>query len=168
MCTFQVIVIYWLFEVLNVVYYKLYDRLLNQEYGYSIRIHSFPSLYQLFETGKYYTWLIRKWIRMTKILFIMNTKKGDSIIGYGAVEKIEGYYNIMDEDEYDFCKKNKYNMCITFKKITKFNPPLLIKDTVLRSDRRKGAFLHGAKLGWKMIDDILDQAEYPELNGDDN
>ena len=105
---------------------------------------------------------------MTKILFIMNARKGDSIIGYGSVEKIEEYYAIMDDDEYDFCKENKHNVCITFKKIIKFNPPLLIKDTILGSGRRKGAFLHGAKLHWQMIDEILDEAEYPELYSDDD
>ena len=134
-------------------------RELDREFGYCVRIKTEKSLKQTLDTGRYYTGLRRNWHRETKILFLMKTEKGDAIIGYGAPWGIDFEFQPVNALEGNYYDENNFYCCIVFRSIIKFTDPLLIKESALNTDKRKGMLWHGAKLHWEMVDALLDQAE---------
>jgi len=127
--------------------------------GYVLRIGTEDLVNQVFSLGKYYAGIQRNFIRGTPILFAAKVGPlGDSIIGYGVVDKVEYLWEMTPEEE-TYAKEHGWKVGLTLRAATKFSTPLLIKNSILKDDKRKGAFLHGAKLTEDQIDALLDQAE---------
>ena len=57
--------------------------------GYVLRISTEEWLKQVFERGKYYSGVMRKWRRGTPILLAKKAGASDCFVGYGVVDKVE-------------------------------------------------------------------------------
>jgi len=134
----------------------------EQDYGYLVRVNSKLSMHQLFDTGRYYTRLIRHWKSETKIIFLMKIHGQDSIIGYGMPRKIIRSPDEVKKHtlEYGYWERNEFMQCIVFRKIIKLKDPVPIRGSPIRKLGKTGALLHGAKVGWERIDDTLHYIEY--------
>jgi hypothetical protein len=126
--------------------------------GYILRISSDEWLEQVFQLKKYYAGISRNWRRGTPILMAKKTELGDSILGYGIIQKVEMLWEMTPEEE-DYCRENKWRCALNFQPLVKFEKPIPIKDTVLADDERKGSYLHGALISEQIVDSILKQAE---------
>jgi hypothetical protein len=96
--------------------------------------------------------------RGTPILFAAKSEGGDSLVGYGVVDKVEYLWEMTPEEE-TYAKEHGWRVGLTLRAATRFKTPLLIKNSLLKDDKRKGAYLHGAKLSEETIDALLEQAE---------
>jgi len=127
--------------------------------GYLLRLSKESWSEQVFTLGKYYAGIQRNWVRGTPILLAKKVeKKGDCIVGYGVVDKAEHLWEMVPEEE-TYAKEHGWRVGLTLRAATRFKTPLLIKNSILKEDKRKGAFLHGAKLTEDQIDALLEQAE---------
>jgi len=126
--------------------------------GYVLRISHEDLVNQVFSLGKYYSGLLRDFKRGTPILFAAKSESGDSFVGYGVVDKIEFLWEMLPADE-EYAREHNWKVALTLRGATKFGTPLLIKNSILKEDKRRGAYLHGAKLTEDTIDALLEQAE---------
>jgi hypothetical protein len=130
----------------------------DQANGYILRISNETLVNQVFSLGKYYSGIQRNFIRGTPLLFAAKTDDGDSLVGYGVVDKIEYLWEMTPAEE-EYAKEHNWKIALTLRGATRFGSPLLIKNSLLKDDKRKGAYLHGAKLSEETIDALLEQAE---------
>ena len=89
---------------------------------------------------------------------VKNTESGDAFIGYALIRKIidlEG----MNDKEKDMCIDNNWNKKLSFGKLVRFEPPVLVKDTVVAKWGQKGALLHGAPVSETDIESIIRTAK---------
>jgi len=127
--------------------------------GYVLRIGNEDLETQVFNIGKYYSGAIRDFKRGTPILFARKVGPlGDSIIGYGVVDKVENLWEMTPEEE-DYCRAHGWKLALTLGGTTHLNHVLPLSQSALKEDRRRGAFLHGAKLSETLIDTLLMEAE---------
>ncbi len=126
--------------------------------GYVLRIAHEDLVNQVFSLGKYYSGIQRNFIRGTPLLFAAKSEGGDSIVGYGVIDKIEHLWEMTPADEV-YAKEHGWKLGLTLRGATRLGTPLLIKNSLLKDDKRKGAFLHGAKLSEETINTLLEQVE---------
>jgi hypothetical protein len=131
---------------------------INSTDGYVLRIAHEDLVNQVFSLGKYYSGIQRNFIRGTPLLFAAKSKDGDSIVGYGVVDKVEYLWEMTPEEE-EYAKEYNWKIGLTLMGATRFRTPLLIKNSLLKDDKRKGAYLHGAKFSEDTINALLEQAE---------
>ena len=108
--------------------------------GYVLRFVNEDLENQAFTLSKYYSGITRNWIRGTPLLFAMKTEEGDSLVGYAVVDKIENLWEMPPEEE-TYAREHGWKIALTLRGATKFKVPLLIKNSLLKDDKRKGAFL---------------------------
>ena len=127
--------------------------------GYILRIGSEDLANRVFTTDRYYSGAIRDFHRGTPILFAAKVGPlGDSIIGYAVVEKAENLWEMITEEE-SYAKSNGWRIGLTLRGTTRLHSPLPLDESPLKEDKRRGAFLHGAKLTEVQVDALLEQAE---------
>ena len=126
--------------------------------GYVLRISHEDLVNQVFSLGKYYSGVIRDFKRGTPLLFAAKTEGGDGFVGYGVVDKVEYLWEMIPADE-EYAREHNWKNLLKLRGATKLKTPLLIKDSILKDDKRKGAYLHGAKLSEDTISALLEQAE---------
>jgi hypothetical protein len=131
---------------------------INSTDGYVLRISHEDLVNQVFSLGKYYSGVIRDFKRGTPLLFAAKSEGGDSLVGYGVIDNVENLWEMLPADE-DYAKEHGWKIALTLRGATRFKTPLLIKNSLLKDDKRRGAFLHGAKLSEETIDALLEQAE---------
>ena len=129
----------------------------QEKYGYILRVKTEEWENQIFEIRKYYVGLRRDYRRGRVILF-MKKVKVDSIVGYGIIDKVEMLWEMTPEEE-AYCKENKWRFALSFKPLIRFRKPYPKKVSILKDDKRKGSFLHGARLTENQVEAILDGAE---------
>jgi len=127
-------------------------------YGYILRIATEEWVDQVFSLAIYYTSIRRKWIVGQVIIFVHKTSIGDAIIGYGEIGNIYGL-DELSEEERRGCEKWGWKKAIEFKYILKFDKPLPIKETFLKSLKLRGRSLHGFLLTEQQLNSIISQAE---------
>jgi len=130
----------------------------NSRDGYVLRISHEDLVNQVFSLGKYYSGIQRNFIRGTPLLFAAKSEGGDSLVGYGVVDKVEFLWEMTPEEE-AYAREHGWKVGLTLRAATRFRTPLLIKNSLLKDDKRKGAYLHGAKLTEDTMDALLEQAE---------
>jgi len=130
----------------------------NQANGYILRISHEALVNQVFSLGKYYSGIQRNFIRGTPLLFAARSEGGDSLVGYGVIDNVENLWEMTPEEEI-YAREHGWKIALTLRGATRFGTPLLIKNSLLKEDKRKGAYLHGAKLSEDTIDALLEQAE---------
>jgi hypothetical protein len=126
--------------------------------GYVLRISHEDLVNQVFNLEQYYSGIQRNFIRGTPLLFAAKSEGGDSLVGYGVVDKVEYLWEMTPEEE-TYAREHNWKIALTLRGATRFKNPLLIKNSLLKDDKRKGAYLHGAKLSEETIDGLLEQAE---------
>lgn len=112
---------------------------------------------RVFESGTYYTSLKRKWEKGLECFFLMKTKTGDSVLGYGILEDYktkEEWFKTGGENFTDHAWKT----ALIFGKIVKFQNPIPVKELQL-DERLKGKCLHGLKVDQFLVYKILSLSE---------
>ncbi len=130
----------------------------SSSHGYILRISRDEWVRQVFNIHKYYAGVKRRWEPDLTIFFARKAEKGDSFLGYGVVGSVLKTEEL-SEKERDECKKYGWNRVIQFKNIVKFDPPLPIKETVMKDVGVRGNRLHGYRLTQEQIQSILSQAK---------
>lgn len=126
--------------------------------GYILRITRGEWLRQVFELKKYYPGVRRAWTPGLTVLLARKMEAGDSFVGYGTIGDFVKLENL-SEDERSMCRRMGWRGAIIFENLFKFDPPLPIKETILRYSKAKGKYLHGFSLLSEEVDSILNRAE---------
>lgn len=113
---------------------------------------------QVFAIKAYYAGVRRDWKTDAKILLIKNTEAGDAFIGYAVIKNITGLEE-MSDGEKDMCIDNNWNKKLSFGKLVRFEPHVLVKDTVVSNWGQKGALLHGAPVSETDTGSIIKMAK---------
>ena len=122
--------------------------------NYILRISKDEWEKQVFAIKSYYAGVRRGWEPDAKILLVKKTEPGDAFIGYATIKKIAGLEEMSDEEK-DMCMNNNWNKKLSFGKLVRFEPPVLVKDTVVSKWGQKGALLHGAPISETDIESIM-------------
>lgn len=126
--------------------------------GYILRIATKKWVDQVFDNAIYYTNMRRKWKTGQTILFLHKSNLGDTLVGYGLVEKSANPEELPGQDKHE-CELGGWKEAIEFKYVKQFDKPVAIKDTFLRSSKLRGRYFHGLKLNGSQLEAILAQAE---------
>lgn len=126
--------------------------------GYILRVSTDFTLEQIVSLNKYYAGITRNWRRGSPVLLIRKTDKGDAFVAYGVIDKLEMLWE-MTPDEEHYARGMGWKVGITFRGLHVFKTPLLFKESPMKTDSRKGSFLHGVVLDETMTDAILEAAE---------
>jgi len=126
--------------------------------GYILRISTKEWVDQVFSLAIYYTGTRRKWKLGQIIIFVHKTSIGDAIIGYGEIGNVYAS-DELSEDERSECEKWGWKKAIEFKYVIKFDKPLSIKETFLKSSKLRGKSLQGFPLTKEQVNSIISQAE---------
>lgn len=126
--------------------------------GYILRIKTEEWVNQVFDIAIYYAGVRRRWKPGQTIVFIHKTSVGDSIIGYGVIQKIYERDELSEEEKRE-CEKYGWTKAIEFKYVMKFEKPLPIKKTYLKDSKLRGRYFHGLKLDKEKLNSIMSQAE---------
>lgn len=126
--------------------------------GYILRITKDEWVKQVFDLKRYYAGVRRRWEPRLTILFARKAEKGDSFLGYGIIENVLKTEELSEEERTE-CKKYGWNRAINFKDTVKFDPPLPIKETVIKDVGVRGSRLHGFRLTSAQVQSILSKAE---------
>jgi len=113
---------------------------------------------QVFKTKKYYPGVRRKWKPNSRILLVRNSEDGDSFVGYGSLQEYIKR-DLLPEEEKEECTAMGWTGVLIFNSLFRFDPPLLIKDTILSGGRARGRCLHGYPLKDEQLRSIMEQAE---------
>jgi len=126
--------------------------------NYILRISKDEWEKQVFAIKSYYAGVRREWEPNAKILLVKKTESGDAFIGYATIKKVADLEEMGDEEK-DMCINNNWNKKLSFGKLVRFQPPVLVKDTVVSKWRQKGALLHGAPISDTDIESIVKVAK---------
>ena len=126
--------------------------------GYILRISTKEWVDQVFNFAIYYTSTRRKWNTGQRIIFVHKTNIGDAIIGYGEIGNIYAFDELSEEERRE-CEKWGWKKAIEFKYILRFDKPLPIKETFLKSSKLRGRSFHGFPLNKEQLNLIISQAE---------
>jgi len=130
--------------------------------GYILRISTKEWVEQVFSLAIYYTSTRRKWNMGQTIVFVHKTSIGDAIIGYGEIGNTYALDELSEEERRE-CEKWRWKKAIEFRYVIRFNKPLSIKETFLKSSKLRGRSLHGFPLNKEQLDSIIRQAEQLQL-----
>lgn len=122
--------------------------------GFILRITREDWLKRVFSIRKYYPGVSRRWERDDIIFFARKSDVGDSLIGYGIVEKFVKKDNLSDKEKAE-CEIMNWRGAIIFKEIYKFEPPIPIRETSLVDLKVKGKYLHGLRLTEDQVAEIF-------------
>ncbi|MFQ6095038.1 MAG: hypothetical protein ACE5NN_02730 [Candidatus Bathyarchaeia archaeon] len=126
--------------------------------SYILRITKEEWFRQVFTIKKYYPGVRRRWEPNATILLVRNSEKGDSFVGYGTLKEYLKR-DVLPEDERRECELMRWTGALVFSELFKFEPPLLLKETVLSGTTVRGRYLHGYPLTHREVDSILNRAK---------
>jgi hypothetical protein len=122
--------------------------------NYILRITRDEWYRQVFTIKRYYPGVPRKWDPDGVIFLVRKTEAGDSIIGYGVIERFVKRDLLTQEKKLE-CEKMGWKGELIFKKLYHFKPPLPIKETILSGSPAKGRCFHGYPLDKDEVDSIM-------------
>jgi hypothetical protein len=126
--------------------------------GYILRISRDEWVKQVFDLKKYYVGVRRRWEPGLTIFFARKAEKGDSFLGFGLIENVQGLEELSEEERSE-CKKWNWKHALNFKNVVKFEPPLPLKETLIKEVGLQGSRLHGYRLTSEQVRSILSKAE---------
>ena len=126
--------------------------------GYVLRITKEEWFRQVFTIKKYYPGVRRRWEPNAKILLVRNSENGDSFVGYGILMQYLKR-DQLSEDERKKCELMQWTGALVFRELFRFDPPLLLRETILSGSRVRGSYLHGYPLTNGQVDSILTRAK---------
>jgi hypothetical protein len=124
--------------------------------GYVLRITSDFWVDHVFDVAIYYTNLHRKWQAGQTIIFTHRTESGDSVVGYGIIERACQQNELAEEDKVE---PEKWKTALVFKYVLRLEKPVPIKKTFLNKPKFRGRYAHGLSVSKEQIDSILNQRE---------
>jgi len=113
---------------------------------------------QVFTIKKYFPGIARRWEPEGAIFLVRKSDRGDSFVGYGVLEEFINKEQLPEEKKAE-CEKMGWKGVLVFNELFRFEPPLPIKETVLKSSRAKGKCFHGYPLSKEQVDLILKSAK---------
>jgi len=122
--------------------------------SYILRISKEEWYRQVFSIKKYFPGVPRKWTPGGIIFLARKAEKGDSLIGYGVIEKFVKR-DLLPEDRRKECERMGWKGAIVFSELYKIDPPVPIKETILGAARARGRYFHGYTLTRDQVDSIL-------------
>ncbi|MEM2856177.1 MAG: hypothetical protein QW416_03655 [Candidatus Nitrosocaldaceae archaeon] len=122
--------------------------------NYILRISKKEWIPLVFGNRVYYTSMKRHWEENSKILFIKKSKEGDSIIGYGVIDSIISL-EAMNGAEKEMCVEFGWAKKLIFRKMIRFEPPILINDRDISLWFKRNSLLHGKSISDDLFEDIL-------------
>jgi hypothetical protein len=126
--------------------------------GYILRITRDEWVKQVFDLKKYYVGVRGRWEPGLTIFFARKAEKGDSFLGFGLIENVQGLEELSVEERSE-CEKWGWKHALNFKNVVKFEPPLPIKETLIKEVGLRGSRLHGYRLTSEQVRSILSKAE---------
>ncbi len=126
--------------------------------GYILRITRDEWVKQVFDIKKYYVKVRGRWEPGLTIFFARKAEKGDSFLGYGVIGSIQELGELSEEEKSE-CEKWGWKRALNFKSVVRFEPPLPIKETVIKDVGLWGSRLHGYRLTSAQVQSILSKAE---------
>ena len=126
--------------------------------GYILRISRDEWVKQVFDLKKYYVGVRGRWEPGLTIFFARKAERGDSFLGYGLIESVQELEELSDEERNE-CEKWGWKHALNFKILVKFEPPLPIKETLIKDTGLWGSRLHGYRLTSEQVRSILSKAE---------
>lgn len=126
--------------------------------GYVLRISSKKWANHVFDLAIYYTNLHRKYVEGQVAVFVHKVEEGDSIIGYGVVEKVCKREELPEEEKGSYLQ-HEWKEAIIFKYVVRFDRPLPVKETFLGDPKYQGRCCHGLRLDRQRVDTLISQAE---------
>jgi len=126
--------------------------------GYILRISRDEWVKQVFDLKKYYVGVRGRWEPGLTIFFARKAEKGDSFLGYGLIENVQELEELSEEERSE-CEECGWKHALNFKNVVKFEPPLPIKETVIKDVGLWGSRLHGYRLNTAQVQSILSKAE---------
>jgi len=126
--------------------------------SYVLRISREEWYRQVFSIKKYFPGVPRKWEPGGTIFLARRTEKGDSLVGYGVIEKFVKR-NLLPEDRRRECEEMGWKGAIVFSELYRFDPPIPIKETILEASKAKGRYFHGYPLTKDQVESLLRTAK---------
>jgi hypothetical protein len=126
--------------------------------GCILRITKEEWVHQVFDLRMYYTGVKRKWTPGMMIFFARNSGRGDSFIGSGVIQTIKTVDELTENEKRE-CQEYGWTRRLDFSKMSKFEPPVLLRNTPLANVPQKGSFLQGYYLNESEIDAILNNVQ---------
>ena len=130
----------------------------NPSNNFILRITREEWFNQVFSIKKYFPGIGRRWEPGGTILLVRKAEKGDSFVGYGVLEEFVNR-DLLTEEQRKECETMGWKGVLVFNKLYKFEPPLRIKDTVIRASKAKGKCFHGYPLTQEQVNLILRTAK---------
>ena len=125
--------------------------------NYILRIAKDEWERQVFALKAYYAGVRRDWEKNSTIFLVKRTQSGDAFVGYGIVRSVT-LLEDMDDKEKEMCVNNNWNRKLSFVKLVRFEPPVLVKNTIVSKWGQKGALLHGAPISEPDMESITKMA----------
>ena len=138
--------------------YDLSDDQSSSPKNFILRITKEEWYKQVFTIKKYYPGVPRSWEQDNIILLVRKAEKGDSFIGYGVVDRFVKR-DSLPEEKRQKCEQMGWRGELVFKELYIFEPPLLIKETILKGSKAKGRYFHGYPLSQEEMKSILAKAK---------
>lgn len=113
---------------------------------------------QVFEIKKYYPGVARHWEKGGIIFLVKCTDRGDSIVGYGVIKKFIARDNLPEKERRE-CERMGWRGAIVFDELYKFEPPILIRETILGGLKARGRCWHGYPVTPEQAKRILEDAK---------
>lgn len=113
---------------------------------------------QVFALKAYYAGVRREWTEGDTILLVKKASSGDSFVGYGIIDDVIDLEHMNDQEK-AMCKENNWNTKLSFEKLSRFEPSLPVRDTVVSKWGQKGALLHGAPINQSDLNSIIKKAK---------
>jgi hypothetical protein len=123
--------------------------------GYVLRITSNSWVDHVFDMAIYYTDLRRKWQAGQTMIFTHKTESGDSVVGYGVIDRACQQNELAEEDRVE---PERWKTALVFKYVLRFEKPLPIRETFLKEPKFRGRYAHGLGISKEQIDSILNRA----------
>ena len=114
--------------------------------NYIIRISRDEFANKIYGKRIYYVGIRRNWSKNSTLVFIKKVNsRDDAFIGTGIIDRV------LELDELDYsekkvCIQNNWYKKIIFRRLVRFIPPVLVKDTSIIFWIQKGPFLHGHEI----------------------
>ncbi|MBS7607526.1 MAG: hypothetical protein QW502_03995 [Candidatus Bathyarchaeia archaeon] len=113
---------------------------------------------QVFEIKRYYPGVARRWERDGIIFLVKRTDRGDSMVGYGVIKRFIARDDLSEKERRE-CERTGWRGAIVFDELYKFEPPILIKETILGGLKAKGRCWHGYPVTLEQAKSILEDAK---------
>jgi len=110
----------------------------------------------VFQSGVYYTGFVavKGWRPGSTVIFVSKTEVGDSIIGYGVIERVR-VKEELSEGELAFCIPRGWSMAVEFSSLTRLSTPVPVKITPIAKWGVYGRYLHGRRLTAEELEAIM-------------